>query len=29
MEEFEAMSLALGEEAGQQKVSDIEYGRTD
>lgn len=29
LEEFEAITLTLGEEAGQQKVSAIEYGRSD
>ena len=29
LEEFEAITLTLGEDAGQQKVSAIEYGRTD
>jgi hypothetical protein len=29
LEEFEALSLTLGEEGGQQKVSGIEYGRMD
>ena len=29
LEEFEAISLDLGDEAGQQKVFGIEYGRAD
>ena len=29
LEEFEALSLTLGEEGGQQKVSAIEFGRAD
>jgi hypothetical protein len=29
LEEFEALSLTLGNEAGQQKVFGIEYGRMD